>query len=552
MENILDIVEQICQLASASGDAQIIRLADSARRTLARKHRRSIALVSDAYARRDMLRLAGEVTGLEVPVGVLPESDMPVCILFTAGDGAPQVDEQTTLLPDGTEYAYTRLTFSGRSEYLGSADLSVWCGVELAALGRELLEELDYVFLLTNATQAMPMSERDWLRETVTKYFGCDRAAVAIYNMDLMNSDEDAAAVTEAVAQHAGKISGDIRPCGDVEGLAGAIRAAAGDPGLEEKRVRSIAANCLDAIQARINEEMSMGGVDLEKLKTGAEKIERERRALEASSKMAVEGVVDNLYARVRYELINAASDYSDELVESVSSRLEQSDSVEDDVRRIPAYLEAAWTSFEVSADQRVCQRNEEISQELSRQIELDCRSLLKYMDIPELENAIVRKLSFRVAGEESPESGDMPEETKRGVSDKLIKGGIFAVTFVLAMAHPVLGLGVAVAEATKGLVSKTVFGIDPGNTEKLRTEAIAQLKVSCSDIKKQVVASINASIDDVSEQARANVVRVYGEVIDKLVEEVAAQVRRVGELKARQAELSAMTEKLAQIRAAL
>lgn len=543
-----DISERLTELASNSGSEEMMSIASHAGEKLTEDHKRNIAVVADAYAKRTIARLVEDVTGIKVPMDILPEGSAPVLISFKyAENAAPPTVEECV---EG-EYAYTIVSFTGGAEVLKESDISTWCGVDLKVIKENSLEDTDYLFLLTNATMALPMYELDWLRETVAKVFGCDRTAIAVYNLDLLNTDEDVEAVMEGLASRTAKVSGDIRILGDAAQLAGEVTAVASIPELGEKRGRSILRNAVDAMEKYVDGQLVMGGIDLEKLRAGVEKIERERKNIELSGKVTVENTVENLYERLRYEIVNAAGEYNNELVENITRKLNASGDPAADAERVPEYLKSAWHTFERRADKRISDRNEEISLELSGQIEQDCRSLLRLIEIPELEKVISERLDTSLSVPTGGTKSEKEERTK--LNDKLIKGGVYAVSFILALSHPVLGIGAMIAESTSGFVSKRLFGVGGKTDDKERlTALIREVERTCGEIKKQVVNSVNESIGNVSGEAKENVGRVYIQVIGTLVKEIESTAKKVESVKARQEELGALARNISEIRSSL
>ena len=543
-ERIIDI------LTTAAGQSGIDKIQDAVARAkdmAAVDSIPNIVFVSDSYGKKELLRIVSCLCEETLNTNVIPDGDVPVSVSFAYGDDITIATESISVENTSKiqQCDITKINYGLQKAILKDLTITLYCGIDLKQLNNIVFDSADYLFLLTNATMALPMSEKDWIKENVARFYDYDRFAVVLYNAALLNTDEDFASVCENIELITKKINPVLTFCRDYAELhmcVNAVPASAAE--LEQKRKRAILRNCLNYASELIHEQLEACNIDIDKLKSAVDKVEAERKSVEIAGKIAVKNIIEKLYENLRFEIVNAANDYNDDVYNSIARRLADSKNLSGDLKNVQSYLESAWKNFESKTDSRIAEENEVISQKLAEQIEIDCGKLIKVIDIPGMDIFLPEAtyyLQVKTAWYAAEE-----EEIKK---QKMISKGVLAATIALTVfGHPLLGISAFAGSK----IYEHFSGKGKINSLDSKQELLAEIKASCDEIMKGVIQQISVTIESAKQQAQENIAKVYGEIIESLVESIGQSVEKVENVKDNIVSLQGISDMLEEARQSL
>lgn len=481
---------------------------------IVRAEKPQAALISDIYGKKMMLTLAAMLCGDVIDSECIPADDMPFVILISDACES-SVSVTAEFFGEQAEHEYRKIIIEKPCEALKGMTLGLYCGLRWEFMKENILDEIDFLFLLTSAMMALPLNEKTWIRDTVTQRYDSDRFAVSLYNTAMLNSKSDAEALSEAVQSILNNIDENIAVKSTDEICHMILQIPEKSEELLEKRKEAIFRNCVAFAENAIEEHLKVCNIDVAQMKKIAENVEKERQNVETAGKITVNHVIDNLYSNLKFELLNMAYDYNEKAFESISTRISSTAELDKDIQKIEPYLANVWNKFSNAAETRIVAEQQVISERLTQQIECDCGKLTDLMlGMPGMENiGVTGYYTYQDYAKKSDE-----KERK----DKKISKIVLAASLGLAIVGaPMLGLSTFVGSKIYAHLKKNK------DAEMKRQEVLDELMTMQTEMKNKVSHSIEVEFEKLIGAAKANVEAVYTEVLDSLLVSIKEAVEK-------------------------
>lgn len=502
LKNVRTVAEKICC-------DDILKLVENAENKINANTVPNVLIVLDSYGKKDLAKIFSNLFEVEIQPKIFSGGDAPIQIYFYRGN---QITVENATFLVGTEpYCITKINYGLDIELLDKVTLTVCCGMQLDSIGSDILDDAEDVILMTNATMALPRTEKEWIKSQILHYYDCDRFAVVLYNKELLNTQKDYEEVCKNVVAITTKLNESIVFLYSVNDVCSRILAIPQNADiLSEKRKNAICRNCVTMSLQNVSKQLEICSIDANKLKIGVEKVKAVHKTIEISGKIAVQNIVENLYNKLEYEIINAANEYNEGICENVYQQLMTTTekNLPDLLKKVQEYINKSWQYFEIEADKRISNENTEISKKLAEQIEIDCGHLLQIEEIQELQGFIP---DLQEVGIDLSALNNAKEQNKN--NKKITKAALISGIGLTILGHPIIGIAAIVgSKAYQALKS-----FDK-NTQADPTELNNSIRKDCEELCKKIVKQISITLGNAKVDAKENVAKVYTDAMDTLV----------------------------------
>ncbi len=506
------ILMALSEKTAEINDPELSGMIDTARDKLSGKYVPRAMVISNAYGQQGIIDTIGQMSGQgDFLSNCLPESSEPFSLSLHYGIPDMTVEQETV-----GELSFSAISVSLEWDLLEGVELVWYCGIPFPLLDVSVTEAAGAVCLVTNATMALPLEEKEWLRNTGVCNRPGSRIIISLYNRSAVNTQDDWGSLIQDISARAKSVSPDIgiRPSFDeaVQITIGVSKTEAAEQDWSRMQIL----NAMDNIESRIHALLQVSGLDLEKLQQAVEDMKQERKRMEMSGKLVGEGAVENMYTNLKVQLTESVDQYNADAYESIRKRIESTKDIRQDVENIQPYLQAAWANFEREIGNRLSAEQEAISVELQRQIEQD-----GYRLVGMLESVGPIPYSEILAPSASTTSVNSNSMTKSGKREKLITRGMLITSIALAFVQPVLGLSALVGTQMFQHYKKT-------NDEELRRQVLNDLYSRCEQIKTQMLDQILDTIETAKAASRKNVGDVYARMLEEITAPALEAVSRI------------------------
>ena len=486
----------------------------------------NIGVVSDFYGKKTFFKML-ERYGIseDVYADYIPDTDVPFVLEVKYGNDT-QETTATDKFIDGIKYSEISVTIEQNA--VKDFSITFICGINMANLDDRLLYKFSYLFFLTNATMAMPLSAKTWVQEIIVPMFGSDRLTICLYNTNLLNTANDVKALENNVNKLIAKGNWQCSFLSSDEMIENKIAEVISEKEtLETKRKEQLVKNCINELKNISEKLLETKNLDLDELRKMVERLDEERKEIEISGKIAIGNVVNNLFTDLKYQLVNAADNYMDDAYKNIHNRISTTDSVTNDIKHIPAYLEKICQLFEKKASEKVQEEYEKITLELARMIENDCKKIMSLVQVPGFEKYFLEAnyefvLTERFGFLESAKS-EFDEKVK---TNKKLSKGMIVTSVALAFVNPALGISTLIG-------SRIYNNYRTQETEsEARKTVLDGLLSECADLKKEIVAYMSNELSNTQQKTSESLERVYSEIINSLVKAICAAIKEIEKLK--------------------
>lgn len=495
-----EIIEKIKKAAVETGSAELIEIAKRVDTAADRGNFLKIAIVTDDYGIKEARKLIFKL--MNEDMNSVPEWDsVPVKAVYKKGA------EASVFVDKNEDANFAEVLITVKSDELNNAEIWLFAGIRHKDISSDILDDIDVVVLLSNATMMLPLGEKEWLKNTVVPRFGADRTFVSMYGINMLNTVTD----LEEVKSNAKKILSNaddaITFCAEEKDLTAMLVQSISDPAdLEDKRKKTVLANVIADIKDKGLKLLKTASCGEDKIKEALENLEKERRNIELSSNITVNSVVENKFSALNSQLIGAAEEYNRSAYESIIAKLKVSEDIQSDAASVNGYLEGVWRNFEIASEKRFTEALEEISKELSKQIAIDCDNILDIVR-PIGIDADFKKIRLKNnsvdISDVIDEKADKTKKMKR--MTLLISGGLLVLSGPLVSAAVLIG-------------GNLLIKYNKGNDAEFKDEIIKSVKKSCEDVVIDVKKSIISSIEQAEKKAKDNVKVIYADVVDAVI----------------------------------
>ena len=413
-------------------------------------------------------------------------------------------------------------------EMLKKAEIFWICSSSLENIPRRILVNSDEILWLTNASMAMPQREREWLSEAASM-FDNESVMISLYNQETLNTREDVEALNLRLTKFASQLGRNKLYFANRSEALHRMFKEMDIPAFLERREKRIQLACKEDLENYMKKQLELAEIDVEKLEASIKKAEAERKNIEFSSKFILNSTISNMYDEMRNIILDAADRYSQDACENVRAGLETSNDLEKDIHNIQPYLKAAWEHFEKEISKYMVSRQEEIAKILEQQISSDCQKIVGLLEGGSLGKEI-DVLSAGMFGSTFEEKG--PQTTK----NKRISKGMLLTSIALAFVNPLWGLA--------GIVGTGVFNLSNAkNAKEAKEKVLLALPVECNKLKNEIERQLEITIENAKKESCDNVWKVYSEVLNKLMAEIADYMEQSRQAKEKAAVLHKLLE---------
>lgn len=505
----------------------LMEIIETTKLKLNEKQKCNIGIVSDFYGRKAVFKLLKQY-GIDDSdyIDYIPDNDLPFVIEVKYGDDNQEVTAVDEFIKG---IKYLKITVETRQETFKDFSITFICGVNMNSIDESLLHKCSYLFLLTNATMAMPLSAKTWVQEIIVPKFGSDRLTICLYNTNLLNTEEDIKAIENNINKMIEKGNWQCTYIPSDEILSDKIAEVISESEmLEKKRIGQIVKNCIDELKCSAYKLLDAKQFDIEDLRKMVERLDNERKEIEISGKIAVGNVVNNLFTDLKYQIVNAADEYIDDAYRNIHNRISTTDSVVADIKHIPTYLEKVCELFEKKASEKIFKEYEIISFDLANLIENDCERIISLVQVPGFENFLpeINVYEKILSDRFSYSNFSSNEIDKKAKSNKTFSKGMIVASVALAFIDPVLGISTLIG-------SRIYNNYRTKETEnEARKTVLDGLLDECSALKKSIVTQITNELEHTQQMVTDNLEKVYDEIIKSLIETICAAVDQIEKAK--------------------
>ncbi|MBP3854773.1 MAG: hypothetical protein IK990_04040 [Ruminiclostridium sp.] len=518
-------IKKCTEMISPLENERLTLLAEEASGTLGEEFIPSALIVGFAANIGDMLALVSKTCGRGIG-DILPKKlPKPLCVTFEHG-------EKTRIYRVSSEGTEEVAELSEAGEYIVSVNCSrlktlrvtVCSNIAGTDEWRRILALHDSVCLCTYAGFAVNQPEREWLRDTLSRYSDAKFSEVFVTGTDTLHSEQDEKDVLEYISDTAKCIGFDYSVTADIKAAADFICSAA-DRYTPEELSDIRAARCVRAFLKdadRILEDCSQTGeADSAAIDKAVADLEAQRGFIVTSGEVASGIVLTNRVAEMRSEIQRSAEDFGRQASENIQTKIEfasekELEGLESEIR---SYLISCWDIFVKKTDQWISRGMDEIYEDLVKQIDSDIGELFSKIGKDSsavISEAVCRHLPIRlgesVTGSVRRRSKDDPiSEARRSTRDLIL----FSIP--CAIVHPALGAATFVAAMLAASSAKKIAAA------QYRKELASASEDASEECKLRIIEKINAALEDAKKESRDNIISLYKNAVDLIEAEIKA-----------------------------
>lgn len=428
---------------------------------------------------------------------------------------------------------YISLDIKASSDLLDTSELKLETisSDKSATDWKEILAAADYILLVLKATALLSEQEKRFLRDILHPYFGLERVAIVINQIDLVE-EEERESVAERVRTFLGnfesqplllqlsasqslkRLGSEDEPVGSgQEALMSLIKEDLVEKysTLKLTAVEHAAKLCLSHLEeeaGRQNALLNTSDADLEKINSKFNKQDSQIQERIGRMQHRSSTYIQTL---LREQFFRDVEGFSNAMREQLPAEIMAVQDVSAIKKNIMAYMEALWTEF---FNARVSELRGEIMKEI-RSIERDAETDLEELLEDQMAELKVGKLNF------DPTPGNMRSflMPKRGDSKagsfatSLQLGGVIMLMVNLPLALGALGAGQVVrmlfhkdmAQADKKAISESAIGATHELEIQIKRQVEIQFEAIDTELKKMIADMYNAGIDSVQVALKSN-----------------------------------------------
>lgn len=501
-----------CDLVAAkTQDMGIIALAGRLHRMAEREHKPTMALVSFNMNHAERFEVLKSYAGIEVPAALNAKfTGEPVAIIF-------DYSSQPTILSDGA--ADGIMVFGCPCEALMSHRIAVCDEIREKDKWIALTDEIDIACLLVNATMAMNQVERAWLQNCGQPLFWENQPVLAMVGMNLLNSEEDAQAVTEAVSGALKRLQINTKVFDAPQEALVWMDAFLNDEAVRENHDRRVVRNCLLGVRERTKAFLDETVVDGSAIDAAVNQLEQQRKSLEMAAQLASESILHNELDRLKVMATESIREYGRQMAANIKSQVEscpldQLGTVDETVNQ---YATRSWDSFIASTAATTENELQNIMGRLTAQMEIDAGELLSRLDEP-ARRAAYSAIAF---GSSQPQGAAIPVRAPAeyaGINVGQVTGQVRRETrTMMLMSIPLLLVNPWMAIGNV-FVSKAIgkFRTD-SELKTARADMAAQIDNMCAANAEEIVLFTQAGFDRQLQEGTQNIKSAYAGLIGNL-----------------------------------
>lgn len=376
----------------------------------------------------------------------------------------------------------------------------------------------DYLFFLLNATMALNSEERKFIETSVKMYFGLQRFAFVVTNLDCIVSSEEHNKLMERINKYAAKI-GDCHVFDDNTNLTHNFiknELMSNVKELMEASVRQIALICLNETTEYLNELEKNVQVNISEIDSLIMELNFKKERIARMGNIAAGTISSKFNTQLKYNLFEAIQKYNDEICKNIQETLNKSHDLEESKKKIPQYIVFMWNEFEKKQDCHLREEAQKIIDEVYEHMEEDAGKLFSNMHDEKKQllsstlNSIILKsgiVNFTIDETEA-------EQKINKISKALLIGAIPAYMVF----GPIISIAIA---AGSQVVAKYPFKVI---NEQTKEAILKETRQACEAITKEIKNSAEVSIENAAIETRKAICSAYDKFINLICTELKTQ----------------------------
>ena len=387
---------------------------------------------------------------------------------------------------------------------------------------RAIVDEADAICLRTNATMAMSLDEKQWVKNVINERFGTDNFAVWIDNLNILNNDEELNGVLEGV-KLALQILNVNSPCLKSAKEAADFIMSLENDSLVATREKRIVLNLLKDCSKEIEKLLAINIEEPDKIQKAVADLEASGKRLEISGQISARTIYSNELNRLENSVQESTRDYINQMKNNITDKINKSpdDKLEELSQQIERYVNRVLEYYITEISDSVNKDLQDIYEKVFLQMEMDTEALYAQLDDGTVN--IIRS-SFKNSitpngilfeGISKPISNDGFEEYNSIDALKKQTKSTLLIGIPLAFVNPFVGITVI---AGSGIVG----GMSIKNAEKeYRNELINQVSVICGNSLSALSDSIEKGFNSAKEESVKRITNAYKDIINVLIKQI-------------------------------
>lgn len=491
--------------------------------TLQKLHRPTAAIVSDGYGAKTIIPFLNSLLENQpFDISCFTVGADPVCLHFVYGEPVESKEMITLKDRTGASHDLIKINVSLKAPILEKTEIIYYCGIDALWLSASVLSEYDRLFIVTNATMALPLSEKTLLKEIVIPFYGTERVYLMLHSMHLLNSDIDRANISATVENFCNK-NQLMNLNESMEEVYRILNGYTSQENLNTLRAKTILLNGIAELEKNILSQLEASGEITSNLMDTINEIERSLGNMKVMANITIENKIDNMFATLRYHIINAAEDYSNDAYNSIEKRIKGTDKPNEEIVKVQPYLVKIWETFSREVEAKVSDEYQQISLQLEEDIKKDCGKLVRMLHIAgndellaELQNriyesGIASSLNHAVATAQVSDLSERIEAEEVVLQKKKkITKGVFVASIALTLFHPVMGIS--------GLIGSKIYEknkLKPVMNDTEKSAVLSEIFDNCKEIQRSVTETLTSEIEKTSQQAKETAKNIYSQVLE-------------------------------------
>ncbi len=485
-------------------------------------HHPTVAIVSDGYGAKMILPFMNRLLPFDLSCFTIGAD--PVCLHFAYGEPAESKELITLKDGEGASHELIKINVSLKAPILEKTDIVYYCGINALWLSVSTLSQYDRLIIVTNATMALSLSEKTLLKDVVIPFYGTERVGLMLHSMHLLNSDDDRANISAAVESFCNK-NRLMKLNDNMEDLYRILNEYTSQENLNALREKTILLNGIAELEKNILSQLEASGESTSNLMDTINEIERNLGNMKVMANITIENKIDNMFTTLRYHIINAAEDYSNDAYDSIEKRIKETDKPNEEIVKVQPYLVKIWETFSREVEAKVSDEYQQISLQLEEDIKKDCGKLVRMLHITgndellaDLQNriyeaGIASSLNQAVATAQVSDLSERIEAEEVAMKKKKkITKGVFVASIALTLFHPVMGISALVGSK---LYEKKKLNPIMNDTEKVAV--LSEIFDNCKEIQRSVIETLTSEIEKTSMQAKESAKNIYSQVLEEV-----------------------------------
>lgn len=374
----------------------------------------------------------------------------------------------------------------------------------------------EFAFLITNATAAMNLKERNFIDSCVKRLLGATRFGIVICNLELLNTEADINAVLGGIRSYR---TGSNLDCKIFEANADELKEfvcttmVSNIAELREMAINQSLINCIAEVEETIRTIEENAELDLKEIEELIQEFEKRKNKVETSGKIAASTISGSFSAKIKYELTNDINKYSEDAIKNILKAVETSTDIEATKRKIPKYLEDIWTNFELEQGKKLKTDTQALIDKIYCKMEQDVGDFLT--DFSESKRKVLEYAMTNISIDGGIIDYDAKESSTEKKINKISKIMLWSAIPVALLTN--LPLGIATAVGSKVIKKFTQKTIDTENKEVIMNE----IKLICNTTKNEMLNHANSSINNVVNEVELEIIDSYKNFVETILLEL-------------------------------